>query len=243
MANKQLAQEQLPPLQKATPRRRSTKLAAASQRLSRSKAAKGNQPLRKPAPPTKVNPVVQLIQKQPLVIWGFSWATVLLVAFIAVLGLTNPGTMKTVESSETENLTVAENPLPQAQDRSQLPSWLFGLAGLGCATGAWIVIKQFKGSRRRRRIRKPVSSRVSTTSKPIERQQQANGSSPKRAVPKSKVAPRPVSGKLALADGARGAGAAKVPQKQPKNNKKNSKLVESIDLRKRHPLSSFLRKL
>lgn len=239
MANKQLAQEQLPPSQRATLRRRSAKPAAASQRLSRSKAAKVNQPLRKPAPPAKVNPVVQLIQKQPLVIWSFSWATVLLVAFIAVLGLTNPGTIRTVESSEAENLRVAENPLPQTQDQRQLPAWLFGLAGLGCATGSWVIIKQLKISRRRRRFRKPLPSRVRTTSQPIRQQQQANGSLPKRVVPTPKVAHRPVSGKLALASGMKKPSTE--PQKQPKNQKKGQ-LAESMDLRKRHPLSSFLRK-
>ncbi|HEY9848104.1 MAG TPA: hypothetical protein V6D28_01495 [Leptolyngbyaceae cyanobacterium] len=240
MANNQLAREQLPPPQRATHRRRSAKPAAASQKLSRSNAAKVNQVPRKPASLSKVNPVIKLIQKQPLLIWGFAWATVLLVAVIAILGLANPGTMKTVESSETDNSTLAENPLPPTEESPQLPGWLFGLAGLGCATGSWVIINQIKGSRRRRRLRKPLTSKVVTTSQAVGQPQQKNGSLPKRTVPKPKLSQRAASGKAAMA------GAAKkspVMSKKQRKNQNNGKLAESMDLRKRHPLSSFLRKL
>ena len=116
MAKTQLAQQQSPPLRSATLRPRSAKKPVQSPaRLPGAKAAKVERKSTKPAPARPVNPLLQLLQKRPLLVWGAIWAAMLLAGGLAIMGLTNPGHLNKGERSQTETMMTTDNPTPETQ--------------------------------------------------------------------------------------------------------------------------------
>jgi len=246
MAKNQLAQQQTPPLRTATLRQRGAKPARVAEESSQPRTGNLDRQGKKTTPPTRVNPLLQLIQKRPLLVWSALLATILLAGSVAMLGLTNPGNVKKGEGSEADASVVTQKTVLEERSQNNPPAWLFGAIALGCATGSWVILKQLKGSHRRRKLRRPLKPR-STPQRSVDLQQQKKASSPRRAVPAVKTPQRSAPSRLAVADSAQG-GVAAVRQSQPplsdrsRERGKKAKLAESMDLRKRQPLSSLLRK-
>lgn len=246
MAKNQLAQQQTPPLGTATLRQRGAKPARVAEESSQPRTGNLDRQGKKTTPPTRVNPLLQLIQKRPLLVWSALLATILLAGSVAMLGLTNPGNVKKGEGSEADASVVTQKTVLEERSQNNPPAWLFGAIALGCATGSWVILKQLKGSRRRRKLRRPLKPR-STSQRSVDRQEQKKASSPRRAVPAVKTPQRSAPSRFAVADSPLG-GLPPVRESQPPlpdragERGKKPKLAESMDLRKRQPLSSLLRK-
>lgn len=246
MAKNQLAQQQTPPLRTATLRQRGAKPARVAEESSQPRTGNLDRQGKKTTPPTRVNPLLQLIQKRPLLVWSALLATILLAGSVAMLGLTNPGNVKKGEGSEADASVVTQKTVLEERSQNNPPAWLFGAIALGCATGSWVILKQLKGSRRRRKLRRPLKQR-SNSQRQVDRQEQKKASSPRRAVPAVKTPQRSAISRFPVADSL-GGGLPPVTQGQPplldrsRERGKKAKLAESMDLRKRQPLSSLLRK-
>lgn len=238
MANNQLAQQQTPPPKTARVRQRSRKAAPPAGETSRSKQAKPDRQRRNSASSIRVNPFVKLIQKRPLVVWSSLWITVLAAGGLAILGLTHPGYQEKAESSQSETEQPTQTTILQPQNDGKTPAWLYGAIALGCATGSWVIIKQLNSSRKRRLLRKPLKARQkSRQAAPPQRQKAA--ASPNRAGGTPKKSPKPTLPKQSVPPSEQMA-AGQSQQPSPANSQ--TKLANSMDWRKRQPLSSLLRK-
>lgn len=246
MAKNQLAQQQSPPLKTARVGEHSANPARVAEESSRLRTANPDRRGKKPPARIRVNPVLQLIQKRPLLVWGALLATMLLAGGVAMLGLTNPGEVKKGEPSEADASVAAQKTVQEDRNQDNSPVWLFGAIALGCATGSWVILKQLKGSRKRRKLRGPLKPR-SASQRPVDRQEQKKVSSPRRALPAAKTPQRSAPSRLPVADLAID-GVPPARESQPplldraRERGKKAKLAESMDLRKRQPLSSLLRK-
>ena len=207
MANNQLARQQIPPSRTTRRPQRSPKQTSTAQESSLLREARSDRPRKNHAPKKRVHPLILSIQNHPLLIWSTLWAAILAAGGLAILGLTNPGHIEKVES--LPETTTTPNTVLQDQNNGEKPAWVYGAIAIGCATGAWVIIKQLKGSRRRRLLRKPLKQRPTSrkivpppkqkapTQKqkaaPPTRQQVTNrkktgkSSAPKQPMPKSQI--------------------------------------------------------
>lgn len=239
MANNQLPQKQLPPSRTTGRSQNSSQPTSTTQKSSRVKEARLDRLQKNHGSKIPVNPVILLFQQHTLIIWSMLWVAMLAAGGLAILGLTNPGHVETVESSP-ENTTIQETVLQQQEQEKPnegMPAWIYGAIAIGCATGGWVAFKQLKGSRKRRFLRKNLKQRpTSTRSVPPQRQ--------KAAVPTRKQAPNPSRIGKSSAPKTVPSSEMKIAVGQnqiPNSEESQNKLADSMDLRKRQPLSSLLR--
>ena len=236
MANNQLAQKQIPPSKTTGRPQRRPKQRPTSQESSLLREARSDRPRKNHAPKMRVNPVILLIQKHPLLIWSTLWAAMLAAGGLAILGLTNPGHVEKVDS--LPETTTTQSTVLQEQTNGETPAWIYGAIAIGCATGGWVTIKQLKGYRRRRLLRQPLKQRpTSRQSVPRQRQKAVTPTSQqapnRKRLTKSSARKPPVPpSQIKIAVG---------QTQLPYSDESQNKLANSMDMRKRQPLSSLLR--
>lgn len=83
--------------------------------------------------------IADILEQRPLMFWGGVWATVVLVALVALSGLLNPSasTGQRASGAAVGTSTVAV----QADHKSRIPLWLFGAIALSCTAGSIFVSK------------------------------------------------------------------------------------------------------
>lgn len=236
MADHQIAQQQSPPSKAPKLRRRSGKPAPLAEESSRLKTANLDRQRKKRATP--LNPVLLVVQKCPLLVWSAFLAAMLLVGGLAMLRLTDPDYVGKEQPSAAKTATNAQNTVLQDESQNTQSGWLYGAIALGCATGAWVILRQFNGTRKRRKLRKPLKSR------PISRQRATQQRKKKPFSPHRK---EPISEASQATNpsttGAIGAATRAIPPLIPSlpDDRNQVKLAENMDIRKRHPLSYLLR--
>lgn len=93
--------------------------------------------------------VLQLLQKQPFIVWGASLVLVLLTGSIALKGLMSPGPepdSPPTPIAQAQKLEDAKQPQKSEDAEVEQPSnlWLFGAIGLGCAAGSFLIAKRLE---------------------------------------------------------------------------------------------------
>jgi hypothetical protein len=94
--------------------------------------------------------VLQLLQKQPFIVWGASLVLVLLTGSIALKGLMSPGPVEPdsppTPIAQTKKAEDAKQPQKSAEAEVEQASnlWLFGAIGLGCAAGSFLIAKRLE---------------------------------------------------------------------------------------------------
>ena len=97
--------------------------------------------------------VLQLLQKQPFIVWGASLVLVLLTGSIALKGLMSPGpepdsppTPITQAQKSAQKSEDVKQPQKSEDAEVEQPSnlWLFGAIGLGCAAGSFLIAKRLE---------------------------------------------------------------------------------------------------
>ena len=210
--------------------------------------------------------MLQLIEERPLLVWGAVLTLVLSVASMTATGLTSPG------PADREEIEVAAPPKPQesegappsvraesfqtespqtespqtetpqtesSQNNSALLLWLFLTIAVGCASGSWLISKHLLHLHRQYQFSKPPKLKRRSPSKirretAIVRPRQALQQPPQRQVTVTVTQPIPVMPKPMV---------TVVPAEEihPLDRDKNN-LAEMMDIRKRHSLSSVMRK-
>lgn len=93
---------------------------------------------------------LQLLQKQPFIVWGASLVLVLLTGSIALKGLMSPGPIEPDVSpttiAQTKQSVDTKQPQKPANTEVEQPSnlWLFGAIGLGCMAGSFLLAKRLE---------------------------------------------------------------------------------------------------
>lgn len=92
-----------------------------------------------PSDRPEVTTIADILEHRPLMFWGGVWATVVLVALVALSGLLNPSasTGQRASGAAVGTSTVAV----QSEHKSRIPLWLFGAIALSCTAGSIFVSK------------------------------------------------------------------------------------------------------
>ena len=152
--------------------------------------------------PKSPNRLVQLLEARPLMFWGGTWASLVLVAGVSVSSLVSPGLIGTGQTASgaaigssgniDSNGTVAQPVIqPSSQAKNSFPFWLFSAIALSCTAGSILVSKQLAPQRSRRIIRtqSPVQAKTRTAMQPKAVQPKAV--QPTRSQPQSTASAHP----------------------------------------------------
>lgn len=215
--------------------------------------------------------MLQLIEERPLLVWGAVLTLVLSVASMTATGLTSPGPADREEievaappkpqesegvppsaraesfqtetpQTETPQTETPQTETPQtesSQNNSALLLWLFLMIAVGCASGSWLISKHLLHLHRQYQFSKPPKLKRRSPSKirqktVVMRPPQTLQQPPQRQVTATVMQPIPVAPEPMV---------TVVPAEEihPLDWDKNN-LAEMMDIRKRHSLSSVMRK-
>lgn len=218
------------------------------------------------APPQKLllDSVASALQRRPLLFWSGIWVVILLVAGLAVMGLTSPGPIEQAEQKAAEPAApavVAPVADPSVQTDPKLLLWLFGAIALGCAGGSILISQRLNTSEPSRKRLKPLKPYPATKSSTLQQRPKAQRSTrPVPAVRKQASAPATAQPPIRTAPPAKPQERSQVfnhslqsrpPQVEPvvtvvpaeeshPLDWGDGNLADMMDMRKRQPLSSLL---
>lgn len=141
--------------------------------------------------------VLQLLQKQPFIVWGASLVLVLLTGSIALKGLMSPGPepdSPPTPIAQVQKSEDAKQPQKSEDAEVEQPSnlWLFGAIGIGCAAGSFLIAKRLEQMDSPQPIRQ--KSQVKAAQAPVTMSRRTQHSQvPSRSVRRRKPVHRPVS--------------------------------------------------
>lgn len=149
-----------------------------------------NQPGKSSTQPLYLDALQQLTHNYPLAFWGGLWALMVTIAGLSVVGLISAGPMEPEEqTAPSPTLTVVpptQTALPsfirvdqspeQPPEVKEVPLWLFGGLGLGCAMGSLLIVRQMNRPKPRR-LTKPVKKGFKPVPATAVRQQRPHSTS------------------------------------------------------------------
>jgi hypothetical protein len=176
------------------------------------------------------NPLRQLIQKHPFVLWGGLWMSFIFVGSFAALGLFNPGPVE----QDTPKPTPAPAAVQVSTPREDIPLSLFGAIAIGCTSGSFLFIYILKNSARSHQASRRLNSPATITKK-------------RRQVKKRPVAKitQPVTTKTLQplrTEQKRSQITVLSPEENHPLDRGDDSLANLLDLRKRQSLDSLMRK-
>lgn len=215
-----------------------------------------------------IQSLMGVLEVRPLIFWSGIWVSMLLVAMVSVSSLLSPGLVDERTASEAAFGGNSAEAAQQVKQRSRVPLWLFGAIALTCTAGSFLISKQLARPQSPRSIvRKPASRKQSKSRPPRKGRKRlkpyspADSPLPLPVYPSAQVQPpAPVPAPLQLS----GKSAGRLRRVSPPLTSKLSvrptkvsvtvvpdeenhpldwqaaSLVDSVDLRKRRSLSSWL---
>lgn len=117
--------------------------------------------------PDAVDPI-QFIQNHPILFWGGTWSALLVVAAIAITGLTSPTFVEQEANSSRQPDSVSIESSPASSpDESNIPFWSWVALLSSCAAGSWILSNKLKQAQQFRSF--PKSLRASASKRQIQK--------------------------------------------------------------------------
>lgn len=179
-------------------------------------------------------PLKQLIQKHPFVLWSGLWMTLIAVGSVATLGLLNPGPIE----QNTPKPTPAPAAVQVSTPKEDLPLSLFGAIAIGCISGSFLFIYVLKNSAQSHQSSRRLST-ASTDSKKRRRttkRRHVTKETPPVTSPSAVPELRPPISKEKMTQVT-----VLSPEESHPLDGRNVSLADLLDLRKHQSLASLMR--
>lgn len=107
-----------------------------------------------------------VLEARPWIFWSGLWVSMLLVAMVSVSSLLSPGLVDERAASDAAIGVNSAEATQQLKQRSRVPLWLFGAIALTCTAGSFLVSKQLARPQPRRSPLRNPPSRIQSKSRP-----------------------------------------------------------------------------